>query len=134
MKGIGIRVALVLALAAGLATGRPLPALAKGAVKAVITGPGISSPITLRESGDSTGSLLGAIAEESGFLTVAACGRCDDRLRHPPTEQLGPRYTVTYTMMRLPGATGAPGDEVVQYVYPLAVPAPVSYMPPGQRI
>jgi hypothetical protein len=133
VKGIGVRVALVLALAAGLATSRPLPALAKGAVKAVITGPGISSPITLRESDYSTGSLLGAIAEESGFLTVAACGSCDDRLRHPPTEQLGPRYTVTYTMMKLPGVGGR-SDKVVQYVYPLAVPHPVTYMPPGQRI
>jgi hypothetical protein len=131
MRGIGVRVTLVFALATGLAVGRPLPALAKGAVKAVITGPGISSPITLRESDDSTGLHLGAIAEESGFLTVAACGSCHARLRHPPTEQLGPRYTVTYTMMKLPGVGRS--DEVVQYVYPLAVPQPVTYMPPGQR-
>jgi hypothetical protein len=92
----------------------------------------LTNRITLRESDDSTDSLLGAIAEESGFLTVAACGPCDDRLRHPPTEQLGPRYTVTYTMMRSPGVR-ARSDKVVQYVYPLAVPQPVTYMPPGQR-
>jgi hypothetical protein len=131
MKSAAVRAALVLALALGIAASTPSPVLAKGGpVKAVITGPGISSPITLRGPDDS--SLLDAIVQESGVLTVALCGTCHERLRQPPTEQLGPRYTVTYTMLRLRGA-GAAWDKVVQYVYPLAVPQPVAYLPPGQQ-
>jgi len=133
VKSNGVRVAFCLVVAAAVAGGPSFPAHAKGAIKAVITGPGISSPITLRESDSATGSLLAAISDESGFMTVLGCGPCQDRLRHRPIGQLGPRYTMTYTMMLLPGASGARTNEVVQYVYPLAVPRPVTYIPPGQR-
>ena len=47
-----------------------------------------------------------------------------------PQGDLGPKYTITYTV---PG----PNNEawkIRQDVYPYATPAPVTYMPPGQEI
>jgi hypothetical protein len=45
-----------------------------------------------------------------------------------PAGELGPRYTITYTM---PGPGGVT-DELVQDLYPYAHPTPVTYLQPGQ--
>jgi hypothetical protein len=109
-------------------------AWAKGATQAVITGPGLSQPITLApsmSSGQSIYPQLEKLAESSGFYQgmwggrVRGAGRV---LADPPAGGLGPRYTITYTMMPMRGKT----DEIVQYVYPYAEPRPVTFMPPGQ--
>jgi hypothetical protein len=50
----------------------------------------------------------------------------------PPTDSLGPRYTVIYTV---PGVTPQPGEQsgrIRQDLYPGATGGPVIYTPPGQ--
>jgi hypothetical protein len=82
-------------------------------------------------SGQSTYPQLEKLAESSGFYQgmwgghMRGAGRV---LADPPTGDLGPRYTITYTMMPVHGKT----DEILQYVYPYAEPRPVTFMPPGQ--
>jgi hypothetical protein len=101
-------------------------ASAKGASRAVITGPGLAEPIVLREEG-ATGGDLAALADESGFY-IGAWGALPHRRIHEPAGDLGPRYAVTYTML------GRDGDEIVQYVFPYAEPRPITYMPPHQPL
>jgi hypothetical protein len=121
------RVMLVFALCVAAVLWASLPAFAKGPSQAILEGPGISSPIAVRDPGAPTiGPELAALVTDSGLFTGLACRTCDDRLRHRPTGELGLRYTVTYTM-------GSGSNEVVQYVFPYAAPDPVTYVPAGQR-
>ncbi len=101
-------------------------ASAKGATRAVITGPGLADPIVLTEEG-ATGGELAALADESGFY-IGAWGALPHRRIHEPAGDLGPRYSITYTML------GEDGDEVVQYVFPYAEPRPITYMPAHQPL
>jgi hypothetical protein len=101
------------------------PALAKGPSQGVITGPGIVEPIKLRVPGTRTiGVDLAKVVEQSGFFAGVWDDDDTGRLAGRPAGQLGPRYTITYSM--------SPG-EIVQYVYPYADPRPITYMPPNQR-
>src|SRR5918999_6367361 len=106
-----------------------LPAQAKVAGEATISGPGLGGgagggggdgggSITLR-GGDGSGW-----AAFSGLLDTARAGA--DRA---PTADLGPRYRVVLDVRQPP----QPND-IVQYLYPFAEPAPVLYTPPGQRL
>ena len=104
-----------------------LPAQAKVAGEATISGPGLGGEagggdgggsITLR-GGDGSGW-----AAFSGLLDTARAGA--DRA---PTGDLGPRYRVVLDVRQPP----QPND-IVQYLYPFAEPAPVLYTPPGQRL
>jgi hypothetical protein len=119
-----VRVAVVLVLACGAVLAAAVPALAKGPIRAVVEGPALSPPIMLRGE-----TAIQTFDEESGFWTVLACRPCDGRLDTRPTGPLGPRYTVTYTMI----PQGDQPNRVVQYIYPDAVPRPLTYMAPGQR-
>jgi hypothetical protein len=129
MKGALRAVLVFAALVAALG---PAPASAKGPSSAVIEGPGIKSPIALPEPGATTiGIDLAHLITDSGLFTELSCRTCVDRLRQRPSGELGPRYDITYS-------TGTTGDSatvssgLVQYVYPMATPAPVTYLPPGQ--
>jgi len=105
---------------------------AKGPSTATIEGPGIAAPIEVnRADSRMIGADLAMLVKDSKILSGLWCPRCDDRLRQPPTDRLGPRYTVTYTMA-LEGDLQASTDTVVQYVYPFAVPHPVVYIPAHQ--
>jgi hypothetical protein len=106
-----------------------VPAMAKGPSQGVITGPGLVSPISLRESGDakSIGPDLASVAEESGFF-LGVWGGDPDHLRHRPAGDLGPRYTITYSMP----LSERRSDTIVQYVFPYAEPKPITYMPAKQ--
>jgi hypothetical protein len=110
------------------------PAWAKGATQAVITGPGISKPITLAPSsaGQSTyDPHLEKLAESSGFYLGVWGGRIKGPgrlLAHQPAGDLGPRYTITYTMLPVHGKI----DDIAQYVYPFAEPRPITFMPSEQ--
>jgi hypothetical protein len=104
-----------------------LPAQAKVAGEATISGPGLGGgagggdgggSITLR-GGDGSGW-----AAYSGLLDTFRSG--SDRA---PTGDLGPRYRVVLDVRQPP----QPND-IVQYLYPFAEPAPVLYTPPGQRL
>jgi hypothetical protein len=125
MKRSFARVVPVLALCVGWALWASPPAFAKGPSQAVLEGPGISSPIAVRDPGDpSIGPELASLIKDSG-LFIALCQTCEARLRQRPTAELGQRYVVTYTM-------GTRSDEIVQYLFPYAVPTPVTYVPAGQ--
>jgi hypothetical protein len=121
------RVILVFALCVAPVLLASPPAFAKGPSQAILEGPGISSPIAMRDPGAPTiGPDLAALVTDSGLFTGLSCRTCEDRLRHRPTGELGPRYTATYTM-------GTGSNEVVQYLFPYAAPDPVTYVPAGQR-
>jgi hypothetical protein len=102
-------------------------ALAKGPSQAVIEGPGLASPVALRERGARTiGPVLSTMVEASGFFS--GLSGSDDMTAREPDGELGPRYRVNYTL----GGLGRP-SVITQYVYPFAAAGPITYMPPGQR-
>jgi hypothetical protein len=104
------------------------PVLAKGPSQAVIEGPGLPSPISLRPPGEPTiGAALATMTQESGFF--AALHGADAPWHHQkPDGELGPRYVVTYSL-----GAGDNSRSIVQYLYPHASAGPITYMPPGQR-
>jgi hypothetical protein len=127
-----------IAVTAALAT----PALAKGATRATITGPGLARPVTISAPGEALpgqGDALSSLAGQTGLFTVLfgpGSGTPDEPspLRTPPAAaSLGPKYTLTYTV---PGVTPEPGQtdgQIRQDLYPRAVGGPVIYTPPGQQ-
>jgi len=119
---VGVVAALALSFLAA-------PASAKGASKILIQGPGLVRPITV-EPGESTSTdQLWPLMIDSRFFLGLCHGRCESRSRLPrrPSQTLGPRYTLTYTMN-----LDVTPHEVVQYVFPYARPNPVTYMPARQ--
>jgi hypothetical protein len=103
-----------------------LPAFGKGPSQGIITGPGLSEPIMLREPGAATiGPDLAKVLEQSRF---SLSGNVRDRLGHRQDGDLGPRYTITYDMTLSDRLSGT----IVQYVYPYAEPLPITYMPGRQ--
>lgn len=114
------------------------PALAKGATKARITGPGLTRPIVVAAAGEPGQSgRLATLAEQSGLFTVlfgASTGGTETRLRSsPPQAVLGPGYTVNYTV---PGVDPQPGERygrIRQKLYPFATGGPLTYTPQGQH-
>jgi hypothetical protein len=124
MKRLGWVVAAVAVLAALVSTS----ALAKGASEAMITGPGLGGGISLAGEGQAGGGELMQIAEDAGFFPSVFATTPNPMLSKRPAGELGPRYTITYTM---PGPNGVT-NQLVQDLYPYAHPTPVTYMPPGQ--
>jgi hypothetical protein len=106
----------------------PSAAAAKGPSLARITGPGLSASLTIPNSGEG-GSDLGLLADLSGFFpqTFGASSAPIQR-EQPAVRQLGPRYTVTYSV---PGLTTS---TLSQDLYPYAAGGVISYMEPGQAI
>ncbi len=125
MKRLVSVVAAVAVLAALVATS----ALAKGASEAMITGPGLGDGIRMAGEGDAGGGALMQIAEDAGFFPSVFATTPNPMLSKRPAGELGPRYTVRYTM---PGPNGVT-NVLVQHLYPYAEPTPVTYMAPGQR-
>lgn len=121
------RAFLILAIAA-LAV--PASALGKGPSAASMDGPGSGGGITFSGDGEPGGSPLGDLTEQSGFFPAVFTRHPDPMLDSRPNGELGPKYTVTYTV---PG----PNNEtwkIKQDVYPYAEHGPVTYMKPGQEI
>jgi hypothetical protein len=121
------RALLVLTIAA---LALPAAALGKGPSGASIDGPGAGGGITLGGDGESPGTPLGDLTDQSGFFPAVFARRPDPMLDTRPNGDLGPKYTVVWTV---PG----PNNEtwkLRQDVYPYATPAPVTYMEPGQEI
>jgi hypothetical protein len=112
------KLALILLVALAL----PAAASAKGPSKASIVGPGIA---TIKISGrEGSTTPFWRFVEAAGWFE-AAWG--PSRLPEtPPPGELGPRYTITWTV---PSST-----KLRQDVYPYAQPSPVAYMPRGQEI
>jgi hypothetical protein len=132
------RVLLMAAVAACTLLLLPTAALAKGASAATIDGSGPGGPgngpkgpITLRGDGEAgTGSELGTLAELAGFFPAVFTQTPDPMLKAAPTKQLGPRYTITWTVPE--------GDNVAakvrMEVYPYAASGPLTYTRPGQQV
>jgi hypothetical protein len=117
---------LLLGLVAALALLLPGGAAAKGPSEAKITGPGLSSPLTISGVGEgNTSTALGVLVQDGGFFAETFGQSPSPLLRQEPGP-LGPRYLVTYTV---PGPTLA---TLEQDLYPYAAGGPVTYMRPGQ--
>jgi hypothetical protein len=106
----------------------PASALAKGPSGASIGGPGGGGGIEF--GGDEASGPLGALTGQAGFFPAVFGQEPSPMLTGRPKADLGPKYTITYTV---PG----PNNELWrlrQEVYPYATPAPVTYMKPGQKV
>jgi hypothetical protein len=73
--------------------------------------------------------MLGNLTELAGFFP-AAFGEERDLLASRPKGDLGPKYTITYTV---PTGGGSP-DVITQDVYPYAARGAVTYMEAGQKL
>jgi hypothetical protein len=121
--------ALVAVAIAALAL--PAPALGKGPSAATIDGPGTGGGISVGSNGGPPDSgPLGALSTQSGLYLQMFGEDIGKAFISRPTGDLGPKYTVTYTV---PG----PNNEtwkLRQDLYPYAEPAPVTYLAPGQQV
>jgi hypothetical protein len=119
-----VRSIVVLGTVVGALVAGPA-AEAKGPSQAVIAGPSLSAPVSLREPGSKTiDQELADLVQLSGFFDEAFGGKARG---HEPAGELGPRYTVTYTMSDI-----RPPSTLTQYVYPFADAGPVTTMARGQ--
>jgi hypothetical protein len=129
------RALAVLALAV-LLLAIPTAAQAKGATSATISGGGPGGlpggPITLRGDGEpGSGTDLANLAEAAGLFALGFGADPGVVLPEAPTDHLGPRYTITWSM---PDPDGGPNDQVREHLYPYAAGGPVTFMPAGQPI
>jgi hypothetical protein len=122
------RAFLILAIAA---FALPAAALGKGPSEATISGPGGGGG----GGGDLTikgcctpGSPAMSLAEHAGFFPATFGQEPDPMLASRPNGDLGPKYTITYSV---PGPNNEL-DEIRQDVYPYAKSGPVTYTEPGQ--
>jgi hypothetical protein len=107
----------------------PGVALGKGPTEATVNGPGTGGGLTIT-GGEGDGSALSNLSMEAGFFAGAFTQEPSPMLAERPKGDLGPKYTVTYTV---PDGEGAPST-ITQDLYPYAKPLPVTYMAPGQPI
>jgi hypothetical protein len=106
----------------------PAAAFGKGPSEAVMSGPGGGDGISFPGDGESGEILLGYMAQQAGFFAATFAQQPDPMLAGRPNGDLGPKYTITYTV---PGP-GNELDKLRQDVYPYAPGGPVTYMEPGQ--
>jgi hypothetical protein len=106
----------------------PGSAVAKGPSAASIDGPGAGGGIKISGDGESAGTQLGNLAMQAGLPDALFQSQPNPMLAERPTRDLGPKYTITWT---LPGPSGK-DDHVKQDVYPYATP-PVTYVAPGLK-
>ena len=107
----------------------PASALAKGPSAAAIEIPG-RPPIRFSGYGESSGTPLGDLTQRTGFFEAAFGQEPSPMLPSRPKGDLGPRYTITYTV---PTGTSV-ADKIRQDLYPYAATGPVTYMQPGQKL
>jgi hypothetical protein len=108
-------------------------AQAKGPSQAEVTGPGLDHGLVFGGSGverSGGSSPLGRVTEGAGFFPAAFGQLPNPMLAGRPKGDLGPRYTITYTV---PGPSRT-AKEITQDLYPYARGGAVTYMPPGQRV
>jgi hypothetical protein len=120
------RVFLILSIAALALPGNTL---AKGPSAASMSGPGDGGGITFTGGGESGGTPLGDLTQLAGFFPASFGQEPDPMLAGRPTGDLGPRYTITYSV---PGPNNQL-DKLHQDIYPYAPNGPVTYMKPGQK-
>jgi MYXO-CTERM domain-containing protein len=118
-----------LILLAIVALALPATAAAKGPSGASIDGPGTGGGIDLSGS-LGPGTELGDFTTWSGFYPAVFRQTPDPMLDSRPEGDLGPKYTVTYTV---PGPNGETW-KIKQDLYPYVKRGPITYMEPGQEI
>jgi hypothetical protein len=107
----------------------PAAALAKGPSEGTISGPGFTKTVKVIYDGGG-GSPGDNLSQASGFFPAVFQQSPDPMLRHKPAGDLGPRYTVVWTV---PGGDAAT-FHIRQQLYPYAKGGAVSYTKPGQPI
>jgi hypothetical protein len=119
------KTAILLALGA---LALPVGASAKEPTAATIEGPGLDGPITIRGSADDNDGSPLARMVVAGAVPAAMFGHRipDPMKRTRPKGALGPRYSVTYTVLGPDGRNYS----LHQDVYPYASPRPLTYMKP----
>ena len=117
----------LLTLIAIAALALPASALGKGPTAATMDGPG-GGGITF--SGDEGSGPLGSLVQQSGWFAAVFEQTPNPMLAARPKGDLGPKYTVTYTV------PGPYNDTFIirQDIYPYANAGPVAYLAPNQRI
>lgn len=100
-------------------------ALAKGPDAATITGPGLTTPLTLNYRTPALRQTMQRLTTDGDFFRQAF-GPTTSRAR--PASELGPRYVVVY---RVPGPNG--NSWLRQALYPYATRGAVTNMTRGQR-
>jgi hypothetical protein len=120
------RITLLLAIAALVL---PAGALAKGPSKATIEGPGLGKAIVITGA-EAPGTPLMNFAERAGFFPAVFSQTPDPMLPDRPSGNLGPKYSVEYTV---PGPEGET-YMIDQDLYPYAKPYGATYMKSGQKI
>lgn len=118
-----------LVLAALVALALPTAAIAKGPSEATLNGPGLGKTVKFTGS-EGPGNPLGDLTQSAGFFPAVFETQPDPMLSSRPKGDLGPSYTIDYTV---PGPEGGT-FQIKQDAYPYAKPHPVTYMAPGQRI
>jgi hypothetical protein len=116
-------------LLAILALAVPATAAAKGPSGASIDGPGTGGGIEITGTLEPTSNLM-LFSTWSGFFPAVFRQTPDPMLDKRPEGDLGPKYSVTYTV---PG----PNNEtftIRQDLYPYAKRGPVTHTDPGQKI
>jgi hypothetical protein len=124
---------LVLAALVGALLAIPNGALAKGATSATIQGPGLSRPIIVAGEGEpGTDGQLAELSTRAGLFAAMFGSGADqgELLTARPAGNLGPRYTVRYTVPVDDNAS----VQVVQDLYPYAVGGAVTWTSPGQPL
>ena len=120
------RILVLLAIAALML---PATAAAKGPSAATIDGPGTGGGIDIT-GGLEPGMQLGDFTTWSGFFPAVFQRTPDPMLDSRPLGDLGPKYTVTYTV---PGPNGET-FKIKQDLYPYVKRGPITYTEPGQKI
>lgn len=122
-----MRLVLTLAVASFVL---PTAGLGKGPSAATIDGPGTGGGGLTITGCCSPGSPTMMLAEQAGFFPAVFRQTPAPMLTNRPQGNLGPKYTITYTV---PG----PNNDtftIRQDVYPYANPSPVTYTAPAQKI
>ena len=122
-----MKTALVVLAVAALAL--PATALAKGPSAARIDGPGLGKAITITGP-EQEGSPLMDFAQQAGFFPAAFSQEPNPMLPARPEGNLGPKYSIDYTV---PGPEGK-SFAIGQNLYPYAKPYALTYMASGQKI
>ena len=121
-----MRTKLLIAIVGVVVLGWAAPASAKGPSEGVLEGDGLDQAIVIGygEGAPGAGDLIGDV----GFFEVTFGSVPRQALDDAPTDDLGPRLRLTWTV---PGPDGE-DDLVVQDIYPYAAGGPVTYTAPGQ--
>src|SRR4029450_13414636 len=106
----------------------PATAFGKGPSAASIDGPGGGGEgITFTGFGESAGPSLGDLTLLAGFFPAAFGQEPSPMLPSRPKGDLGPRYTITYTV---PTGAGV-ADRIGQDLYPYALGVPAALLEAG---